>query len=135
MPGTNSAVAVGVKCPGVPYVFIIVGLRFKAPLNVGRIDLRRLRCSAQVYIVCRFLPWRSTVAARGHKSILYSNLMVLHGEFNPLNRMILGVKVKLIKSHVPGLVLCESSSLPNVPRAALADNRDGEASENNSFLC
>ena len=53
--------------------------------------------------------------------------MVLHGEFNPLNRMILGVKVKLIKGHVPGLVLCESSSLPNVPRAALADNRDGEA--------
>lgn len=58
--------------------------------------------------------------------------MVLHGEFKPFNRMILGVKVKVIKGHVPDLVLCESSSLANVPSAALAVNRYGVASENHS---
>ena len=85
--------------------------------------------------MCNYLPWRSTGEGQGQKSILYSHSTVLHGEFNPLNplkRLTLGAKVKVMKGHVPGFVWCESSSLLNVPRAALAVNRYGEASENRS---
>ena len=64
---------------------------------------------------------------QGQKSILYSNFRVLQGELNALNRMTLKVKVKVIQGQIPVLVPCESSSLPSAPRAALADNRDGEA--------
>ena len=86
-------------------------------------------------IVCNYLPWRSAGDAQGQKSILCSNFTVLNGEFNPLNplkRITLGAKVKVMKGHVPGIVWCESSSLLNVPRAALTVNRYGEASENHS---
>jgi hypothetical protein len=54
----------------------------------------------------------------------------LQGEFNAIIRMNLKVKIKVIKGHVCALALCESSSFPNVPRAALAHNRDRQASEN-----
>ena len=53
--------------------------------------------------------------------------MVFKEQLNAHIRLTLKVKVKVIKGHAPALMLCESSSLPNAPRAALAVNRDGEA--------
>ena len=53
--------------------------------------------------------------------------MVFKEQLNAHIRFTLKVKVKVIKGHVPALMLCESSSLPNAPRAALAVNRPVEA--------
>ena len=53
--------------------------------------------------------------------------MVFKEQLNAHIRFTLKVKVKVIKGHVPDLELCESSSLPNVHRAALAVNRVDEA--------
>jgi hypothetical protein len=53
--------------------------------------------------------------------------MVFKDQLNAHIRLTLKVKVKVIQGQIPVLVPCESSSLPNAPRAALAVNRDGEA--------
>ena len=53
--------------------------------------------------------------------------MVFKHQLNAHIRLTFKVKVKVIQGQIPVLVLCESSSLPSAPRAALADNRDGEA--------
>jgi hypothetical protein len=53
--------------------------------------------------------------------------MVFKDQLNAHIRLTFKVKVKVIKGHTPALMLCESSSLPNAPRAALAVNRVDEA--------